>query len=155
MKYVEDFNPKLLEELRREKGLTQTRLNTLAELRAKAICDWEKCRSRPTPRLWEKVYSILTLSSAEIAKLEKTAPRIMATGLVYTFEEGHCYTIRRSKVGGNGSGRYRSQHVDEIAVFCYRYKEGIHHMFREIHGGWTRTYTDAQLIGKTIKEVEA
>ena len=39
-------------------------------------------------------------------------------------------------------------------VFRYEGKSGIHHKFREARGGWVRTYTDAQLIGKVIKEVQ-
>lgn len=38
-------------------------------------------------------------------------------------------------------------------IFIYERKEGKHHMFREERGGWTRTYTDNQLIGKHVKEV--
>ena len=58
------------------------------------------------------------------------------------FEAGQCYEI-----DAKPSGR-------EIPfVFVYERKEGIHHMFREKTGGWSRTYTEAQLIGKKIKEV--
>ena len=32
-------------------------------------------------------------------------------------------------------------------------KQGKHHCFKETSGGWSRTYTDQQLIGKTIQEV--
>lgn len=39
-------------------------------------------------------------------------------------------------------------------VFRYEGKAGIHYCFREIHGGWSRTYTDMQLIGKRITEVK-
>ena len=39
-------------------------------------------------------------------------------------------------------------------VFRYEGKSGIHHKFREARCGWVRTYTDAQLIGKVIKEVQ-
>lgn len=39
-------------------------------------------------------------------------------------------------------------------IFRYEGKAGIHYCFREIRGGWTRTYTDVQLIGKRIREVE-
>ena len=38
-------------------------------------------------------------------------------------------------------------------TFIYLRKEGKHHVFREERGGWIRTYTDNQLIGKYIKEV--
>lgn len=38
-------------------------------------------------------------------------------------------------------------------VFQYLGTHGIHHCFREIHGGWNRTYTNSQLIDKRIQEV--
>jgi transcriptional regulator with XRE-family HTH domain len=38
-------------------------------------------------------------------------------------------------------------------VFQYMGTQGIHHCFREIHGGWSRTYTNSQLIDKRIQEV--
>ena len=38
-------------------------------------------------------------------------------------------------------------------VFQYEGTQGIHHCFREIHGGWSRTYTNSQLIDKRIQEV--
>ena len=38
-------------------------------------------------------------------------------------------------------------------VFQYLGTQGIHHHFKEIHGGWSRTYTNSQLIDKRIQEV--
>ena len=38
-------------------------------------------------------------------------------------------------------------------VFQYEGTQGIHHCFREIHGEWSRTYTNSQLINKRIQEV--
>ena len=38
-------------------------------------------------------------------------------------------------------------------IFQYEGTQGIHHCFREIHGGWSRTYTNSQLIDKRIQEV--
>lgn len=38
-------------------------------------------------------------------------------------------------------------------VFQYLGTQGFHHCFREIHGGWSRTYTNSQLIDKRIMEV--
>lgn len=38
-------------------------------------------------------------------------------------------------------------------IFQYLGTQGIHHCFREIHGGWSRTYTNSQLIDKRIQEV--
>ena len=52
---------------------------------------------------------------------------------------GHVYKI------------YASQ-LDKEYDFRYEGKRGNHHLFREIVGGLSRTYTDAQLIGKNIEE---
>lgn len=62
--------------------------------------------------------------------------------VTFTFKAGHVYKIRR--------GSYKE---DENFLFQYERKEGTHHIFHEIHGGWTRTHTDAQLIGMEIEEI--
>ena len=59
------------------------------------------------------------------------------------FQEGHIYRIA-------SSDKWESE-----CIFRYERQVGIHYVFREIRGGWTRTYTDAQLVGKTIKEDES
>ena len=61
----------------------------------------------------------------------------------FSFSVGQHYQFAREKYS-----------MDHEYTFSYERKEGIHHVFREIHGGWSRTYTDAQLIGKTIMEVQ-
>ena len=80
-----------------------------------------------------------------------------------TFTVGSCYQvvsnkgiIKRLKAGG----KYVLQAIstgnnDPEVGYTFRYlgKQGIHHMFREICGGWGRTYTDAQLVGKEVIEV--
>ena len=74
------------------------------------------------------------------------------------FTEGKCY-----KIYGNGQlGSYDGRKVsassgaawERDCIFMFLRKEGIHHIFREVRGGWTRTYTDAQLVGKNIQEVQ-
>ena len=42
---------------------------------------------------------------------------------------------------------------NESHVFTYQGKQGKHHVFKHLLGGWITTRTDAQLIGKTIQEV--
>lgn len=59
------------------------------------------------------------------------------------FQEGHIYCIK-------SDNKWESE-----CMFRYEHQTGIHYVFREIRGGWTRTYTDAQLVGKIIKEVES
>ena len=48
----------------------------------------------------------------------------------------------------------RSKVYDESDYLVYLRKDGIHHMFRNYLGGWLRCFTDPQLIGKTIEEVQ-
>ncbi len=43
--------------------------------------------------------------------------------------------------------------TDKDEPFIYLGKQGKHHIFRHVAGGWTRTFTDPQLIGKFIQEV--
>ena len=79
------------------------------------------------------------------------------------FTKGACYqvvknkrTIERLKNGG----KYTIQKINDYGddpehgyTFRYLGKSGIHHKFVEICGGWSRTYTDAQLTGKLLVEV--
>ncbi len=69
----------------------------------------------------------------------------------FEFEKDHCYVITDNSPIKN-IHHFQAVHV---CVFKYEGKQGIHHMFREISGNWTRTYTDAQLIGKRISEVKS
>ena len=74
------------------------------------------------------------------------------------FIEGKCYKIYGSGYAGfHGSGKASASSGaswERDCIFMFLRKEGIHHVFREVRGGWTRTYTDAQLVGKNIQEVE-
>ena len=65
------------------------------------------------------------------AEEERLKKRIQARekALNFSFNIGECYRI------------------DDF-IFKYLGKQGIHHYFMEINGGWTRTYTDVQLLGK-------
>ena len=66
------------------------------------------------------------------------------------FIQGHSYRIWAETREGKPS-KYENE--DRLCVFVFLRKEGKHHVFREARGGWTRTYTDAQLVGKKILEV--
>ena len=80
------------------------------------------------------------------------------------FTVGSCYQvvtsqsiIKRLRAGGKYvlQPMTTSGNNDSEVGYTFRYlgKQGIHHMFREICGGWSRTYTDAQLVGKEVIEV--
>ena len=81
-----------------------------------------------------------------------------------TFKIGACYQVVSNKAlikRLNAGEKYAVQTVSESNDdpefgFTFRYlgKQGIHHVFREISCGWGRTYTDAQLVGKEVIEVQ-
>ena len=71
------------------------------------------------------------------------------------FTEGKCYRIHSgSSSVHDGKIISSGTSLDHDCIFEFIRKDGIHHMFREVRGGWTRTYTDAQLVGKNIQEVQ-
>ena len=72
------------------------------------------------------------------------------------FTEGKCYRIYTGSQSSSYDRKNPSQGTswERDCIFQFLRKEGIHHVFREIHGGWTRTYTDAQLVGKNVQEVD-
>ncbi len=91
-------------------------------------------------KVFTKVKSYLELTGLQIlADTPKTTQSPF-------FLEGHCYSIYSSQYGSSAA-------FERSYCFIFLRKEGIHHVFREAHGGWTRTYTDPQLIGKEIREV--
>ena len=68
--------------------------------------------------------------------------------IIHSFTLGKCYKIYAKQASGHGWKIDKSPFV-----FQYVGKNGIHHTFKEFNGGWSRTYTDAQLVDKVIQEV--
>ena len=65
------------------------------------------------------------------------------------FVKGHKYLVNSPRGNKTQGG---INYMEKGFVFVYERKEGKHYMFRELIGGWLRTYTDNQLKGKTITE---
>lgn len=70
--------------------------------------------------------------------------------MIHVFSKGKRYSIYDSP-GANLDNFNPTTGAG--CIFLYLRKDGKHHIFREERGGWTRTYTDVQLMGKTIREV--
>ena len=64
------------------------------------------------------------------------------------FYEGRRYRIE----DGDKTSTFLNPMTGTGCVYRYEGKSGIHYCFREERGGWTRTYTAAQLVGKRIQE---
>ena len=88
-------------------------------------------------------YTIQQLSSA-IDGMKRIKKEFTA-GKKYIVSEGGNYAKGKHTLNG-------TTWSNEI-IFEYAGKQGIHHCFKANPGGWSRTYTDNQLIGKKIKEV--
>ena len=69
------------------------------------------------------------------------------------FRKGQKYLVNSPRSKKMEYSQCGKNNTEKGFVFVYEGKEGRHHMFREENGGWLRTYTDNQLIGKTIEEV--
>ena len=100
------------------------------------VFGWERLKPKPKKKVAKKTYEARKIIIEEALPLPKPVK--------YEFEEGRTYKIYDTQ----------KQQEDDINVFRYEGKHGLHHCFRQVRVGWTRTYTDAQLVGKLIKEEE-
>lgn len=73
--------------------------------------------------------------------------------MFHSFTAGKEYLIFDSGNAKDIASNDMKPETGKGCIFIYVRKEGRHHMFREKRGGWIRTYTDTQLMGKKIKEV--
>ena len=148
--------------LRQTLGLSQKELGKKLGVRRDTISLWERGITSPTKRHAGNLDAIFAdcpppsendttpcrkkrYYNAEEEATKKLAENIKA--ISRTFTEGQCYTISETPSSANANTIQQS-------ILQYERKEGIHHVFREIRGKWIVTYTDAQLIGKIIRQVE-
>ena len=95
---------------------------------------------------WDKINEpiIRTRKEPTVSRKNNHAPIVVpsSTPHVFSFIVGKCYHIGNSDKLGDGKH------------FTLRYegRQGIHHVFREVIGGWITTRTDVQLFGVKIKE---
>ena len=124
-----EFTSEYLKRRREDEGMTQGELAKLACLHVSTIKRLETGRPQPKIQTWQKICAVLNG--------EMRQPKLSS----YEFEVGKHYRI----FTGLSEADYEYQYCG---------KRGLHYVFRERHGCWTRTYTKAQLVGKTIEEVK-
>ena len=147
-----NFSPYLLRFKREQKGLATKDLACQVNLSPSTISNYERGKNRPTAESWKRICSVLGIEITRDDAWREVQEQFIYTPVTFTFTEGQCYSIRNKGVGG--AHNVCAWNVEDLAVLRYVGKHGIHHCFKDIHGGWGRTYTDAQLIGKKIREVE-
>ena len=147
--------PEKLRELRYAMGLTQKQAADAIGVSKSLVshCErrWEDYCNSP------KIFAFLKAQDwdrIEFLKAQKVAEKIK--GKHFDFAEGKCYRIFDTRNPKTCAVQKVSSPVgqswEKEFIFMFLRKDGIHHVFREISGGWIRTYTDAQLIGKKIQE---
>ena len=141
------FTPEKLQELRKKKGITAKQLSRLAGLGSTVISHYECGEYQPTDEIWERLIKILC------SKTITPPPEVNVKTVDFSFEVGHCYSISDIYTGLKHSNDMNPAYGVQC-VFRYEGMDGIHHRFTEIDGGWARTFTNSQLIGKKIKEVQ-
>ena len=140
-------------------GLTTKELSQRTGISINALYGYRRGKRKPTVKCynalaevfgWEKQLKPEKKKPAKKAvkyaakKIEIEEAPPLPKPVKYEFAEGHRYRIY-DRLNGK-------KPESEMCMFEYEGKDGIHHKFREVSGKWTRTYTDAQLIGKMIKE---
>lgn len=158
-----------LETERKKSGLSQHDLSQQSGVRLDSLKKYESGKQQPTVKNYNKLCKVLGWKKITVStpREEKHFPHkrcqaqeecksneqsdvksVKLPGIVgFKFEEGQKYII------SDTVDRKRASVMDY--VFSYEGKHVLHHMFREERGKWTRTYTDAQLVGKHITKVLA
>lgn len=135
-------NAQKLRKVRLFLNLTQRELSSRLGVSVSTISRYENERTAVSPRVrkWvDRKYRKHNLNKKVIKSAKDNS--------VCSFTPQMCYSIADDdKILHRFSFPFNY-------VFQYLGIQGIHHCFREIHGGWSRTYTNSQLIDKRVMEV--
>lgn len=151
----EKFTPEVMKSKRKAKDLTLTQLAKISGTSMAMLSKYETGYAVPSLRTWKRILTALKRNRPlDYQDTWQRAPDPAAPPPPkFTFEAEHNYVIKIRNI--------KSEPLFDMqpstgfgCVFKYEGKRGIHHCFRELYGGWSRTYTDAQLIDKTIEEVK-
>ena len=146
--------------LRQILGISQKELAEKVGVDRRTVGMWETCH-QPQKRYASKLQEIFDdcPKNPEASPPQSTAPKIdyedtiakrvaeNLRAIQRKFIVGKCYAITDSKNPSEGV-------ILQQPVLRYERKDGIHHVFRAVRGKWITTYTDAQLVGRYVKEVE-
>ncbi len=149
----ERFSPEELRSIRQKKGFSVEELALVAGVSPASIHNYESGRSTPLSPIWQRLKEALKRKRTINTNTWRRPPKDpIPTPVIFRFESGRSYSIVDSGLNAHQNETI-SPPTGELCLFVYKCKDGIHHVFTEVRGGWTRTYTDAQLIGKLIEEV--
>ena len=154
MKQPDDAYNVKLRELRISLGLSQENMGDKLGVRTGTISKYElgQRSKSATENFYHHARRVLSNSPKVLHDDCPTLPvetfYDLQKKIQHYFVKGMCYKIFSKLASGRG------WKIDNTPfVFLYVGKNGIHHTFKEFNGGWSRTYTDAQLVDKVIQEV--
>ena len=145
-------NLRTMKQQRAARGWTQVELAELTGTSKGNIAAYEQGKMSPSIKTYNQLAKAFGWSELTIDDTDANQPRTVKHYDRVEHEEMPApIEIPKPPVFFFEVGR---EYLIDKAAFVLRYerKDGIHHMFRSVRGGWTQTFTDAQLIGKTIKE---
>ena len=129
-------------------NLSQRELSRRIGVSASTISRYENERTPVSPRVkkWgNRMFRKYSLSKKVIKSAKDNS--------VCSFMQNRCYSIADDdKILHRLSLNPCILDFSFNYVFQYLGTQGIHHCFREIHGGWRRTYTNSQLIDKRYRK---
>ena len=144
-----------LEAVMKERGYSVHDVSKLTGIRPYKVQSYANGLILPTIRTYNRLARVFgwdilpeqapTMQGNAKPKQKMTELNVSASCRKFTFTSGKKYVIKCQ----NGTLSEQAEYV-----FMYEGRQGIHHIFRELNGNWTRTYTDAQLIGKKLYELE-
>ena len=143
-----------LRKMRQDKKLTQQEVADMCSVTKSMVNATENGFASAAKPVIEKFFStysggfdghILLLSKKQLAEKNE--------GIKRHFEVGKRYIISSKKINALDTKTFMGTTWENDCVFEFTGNTGIHHCFKAVPGGWSRTYTDAQLVGKKIKEV--
>lgn len=152
-----------IKSLRRTLRISQQELGNRLGVGRSTICSWECGKNVPKGMHAESLQAIFDDYSPKSEAIkenpirekndryrqqEKAEKSVAARreSIQHSFTVGDCYIISENRLPLDAN-------ILQHSILRYERKEGIHHVFREIRGKWIVTYTDAQLIGKYVEEV--
>ena len=123
-------------------NLTQRELSVRIGVSASSISRYENERTAVSPRVKKCVN-------------RKYRKHNLATRVIKSTKDNSVCSFRPLKCYSIADDDKILHHLTFTFNYVFQYlgTHGIHHCFREIHGGWNRTYTNSQLIDKRIQEV--
>ncbi|MBQ3455674.1 MAG: helix-turn-helix transcriptional regulator [Synergistaceae bacterium] len=144
-----------LEAAMKERGYSVHDVSKLTGIKAYKVQSYVSGLILPTIRTYNRLARVFgwdmlhekapTIQGNAKPKQKMTELNVSTSCRKFTFTSGKKYVIKCQSGTLSEQAEY---------VFMYEGRQGIHHVFRELNGNWTRTYTDAQLIGKKLYELE-